>query len=422
MRLSTIATRISFILPTSTVLSWIPQRTSPKINRLQSCRSQRLSVLHSTPPPATSTSASADDSSISMGTLASDFRIAISSSVDTLSWSLYPLNGMPAKDALSTPPLGDAAASWTITCQPTESKSLGVEVSNSDATVSLEKDLITVLQIVLFQSFLKEHPASNEEWHVGIDENHSLKVSDILAGDGVETLFSSLKDNTSSVEWVDMVTGSGKVLGRVPRPLVHKYNLLHRGIGMFVTKDKAMVEDSQYAFPPLYTHQRTATKRIFPSLYDMFVGGVSLAGESSDLTARREVAEELGLSLALECPEALSDPILDCLVCTHLNRCFVTLYSYTMNTEKETVSWQEEEVAWGDFVAYPIIAAAADLSIKRLEKQKSWPGIYPAIQSDLNGVAPKDISYENGDWNQWDFVPDGLLVWEAWLLQLQNKI
>ncbi|KAL3945128.1 MAG: hypothetical protein SGBAC_000796 [Bacillariaceae sp.] len=355
-----------------------------------------------------------------MGTLASDFRIAIASSdEDSTSWSLYPLHDIPAKDALSAPPSGDAA--FTIICHQTGSKVWGVQALHNDKTVGLDKNLISVLQIVLLQAFLKESPASKEDWRISILENDVVEASDIISGDGVEQLFSSLIENAASVEWVDMVTGSGKVLGRVPRPLVHKYNLLHRGIGMFVTKDIPMFEDSHYSFPPLYTHQRTATKRIFPSLYDMFVGGVSLAGESSELTARREVAEELGLSRALECPDALSDPILDCLVCTHLNRCFVTLYCYTMDTEKETVSWQEEEVAWGDFVEYPIISAAADLSIKRLEERKAWPGAYPAIQSHLHGFAPEDVSYENEDWKLWDFVPDGLLVWEAWLLELQNK-
>lgn len=130
----------------------------------------------------------------------------------------------------------------------------------------------------------------------------------------------------------------------------------------------------------------------------------------------------MGLSRALDFPEALSDPILDCLICTHLNRCFVTLYSYAMKTDEETVSWQEEEVAWGDFVPYPIVAAAADLSIQRLEDSKAWPGSQPAIRSEPNVALLKDVSYDSDEsWKEWDFVPDGLLVWEAWLLDLKRK-
>ena len=51
--------------------------------------------------------------------------------------------------------------------------------------------------------------------------------------------------------------------------------------------------------PNVYVHQRTDTKRIFPSLFDMFVGGVSCRGECAELTAARELAEELGLRGAL---------------------------------------------------------------------------------------------------------------------------
>ena len=46
----------------------------------------------------------------------------------------------------------------------------------------------------------------------------------------------------------------------------------------------------------LFVHRRTATKLVFPSHYDMFVGGVVGAGESYDEAALREAEEELGVS------------------------------------------------------------------------------------------------------------------------------
>ena len=152
----------------------------------------------------------------------------------------------------------------------------------------------------------------------------------------------------------------------------------------------------------------------------MFVGGVSLADEPPELTARREVAEELGLSRALNDSNALSDPILVCTVCTAYNRCVVTLFTYTMESKEETVTWQEEEVDWGNLVPYPIIVPAADRSIQRFADAKKWPGSYPPIQSDRKGSKPDDVAYENEVWAEWDFVPDGLLVWEAWLKMLEN--
>ena len=80
------------------------------------------------------------------------------------------------------------------------------------------------------------------------------------------------------------------------------------------------------------------------------------------------------------------------------------------------MSWQAEEVAWGDFVPYPVIAVAADLSIQRLARDGKWPGKVPPIQSEWLGCLPDNEKYEETDeWANWDFVPDGLLVWEAWL-------
>ena len=43
----------------------------------------------------------------------------------------------------------------------------------------------------------------------------------------------------------------------------------------------------------------------------------------------------------------------------------------------------------------------------------SWPGRTPA---DLNTrLARIDDDDNEGEWTTWDYVPDGLLVWEAWL-------
>lgn len=217
-------------------------------------------------------------------------------------------------------------------------------------------------------------------------------------------------------EMVEMVDRTGAVLGRVPRKLVHQHNLLHRGIGLFVTKDYPMGDKR----PDLYTHRRTNTKRIFPSLYDMFVGGVSLAGEDAVVTARREVEEELGLACS---DHLIPERLLQCVVCTAYNRCIVDLFVYVMNTRQESVKWQEEEVAWGSFVPYKIIEAAADRSIQRLAEKGEWPGRSPPIQSSRMGkLDPEDeMDFEGAtDWTLWDFVPDGLLVWEAWLRHIQS--
>ncbi len=126
-----------------------------------------------------------------------------------------------------------------------------------------------------------------------------------------------------------MVDHEDWVLGSLPRPYIHKWNILNRGIGMIVSKDLDVFEAfGKGITPEVYVHQRTPTKRIFPSLYDMFVGGVSSRGEGAHWTA----AEELGLRRALdvlesgkeECIESmlgnpLSEQLFLCTVCTSYN-------------------------------------------------------------------------------------------------------
>jgi hypothetical protein len=88
---------------------------------------------------------------------------------------------------------------------------------------------------------------------------------------------------------------------------------------------------------------------------------------------------------------------------------------------EEQISWQEEEAAWGAFVPYAITQAAADRSIQQFHAKGEWPGSEPPIQSTRQGVAPTDVSYDSDDWTDWVFVPDGLLVWEAWLQWLNDR-
>ena len=159
-------------------------------------------------------------------------------------------------------------------------------------------------------------------------------LNDILSRE--EVLSTSIFDKLSKKsEIVEMVNQDGVPLATVPRDLIHKLNLLHRGIGIVVSKDEH-IRQGMVSYPDVYCHQRTSTKRIFPSLYDMFVGGVSEAGEESNVTAAREVAEELGLKRGLS--GALSEPLFNCAVCTSYNRCIVTVFTYECNSVEENVT------------------------------------------------------------------------------------
>lgn len=88
-------------------------------------------------------------------------------------------------------------------------------------------------------------------------------------------------------ELVDVVDDQGRTIATVTRREVRERHLPHRSVYILVFNFKG----------ELFIHLRTHIKDVFPSHWDVCVGGVSLAGESFDAAARREVAEELGLDL-----------------------------------------------------------------------------------------------------------------------------
>ncbi|MFB0615260.1 NUDIX domain-containing protein [Streptomyces sp. AGS-58] len=86
-------------------------------------------------------------------------------------------------------------------------------------------------------------------------------------------------------EILDIVDEHDRVVAQCPRGEAYARGLRHRCV--FV---QARDADGR-----LFVHRRTATKLVFPSRYDMFVGGVVGAGESYDAAALREAEEELGV-------------------------------------------------------------------------------------------------------------------------------
>ncbi|MEU8578260.1 NUDIX domain-containing protein [Streptomyces asoensis] len=99
---------------------------------------------------------------------------------------------------------------------------------------------------------------------------------------------------SSADEILDIVDENDVVVGRSPRGRAYAEGLRHRCV--FVR--------ARDAEGRIFVHRRTAQKLVFPSLYDMFVGGVVGAGETYDEAALREAEEELGVS-GLPRPEFL---------------------------------------------------------------------------------------------------------------------
>ncbi|MFC5215888.1 NUDIX hydrolase [Streptomyces coerulescens] len=138
---------------------------------------------------------------------------------------------------------------------------------------------------------------------------------------------------SSADEILDIVDENDRVVGRSPRGEAYAKGLRHRCV--FI--------EARDAENRLFVHRRTPTKLVFPSQYDMFVGGVVGAGESYDDAALREAEEELGVS-GLPRPTFLFKFLYD-------DGAGQTWFSavYEVRCELE-VSPQVEEVAWHDFL------------------------------------------------------------------------
>lgn len=142
-------------------------------------------------------------------------------------------------------------------------------------------------------------------------------------------------------EEVDLVDHDNQVVGATTRREMRRDNLLHRGVGILCRNSRGEV----------YVHQRTDSKDLFPGLYDMFVGGVVSRGESYDTAAQREIEEELGVRGATVRH-----------LFTHLyegdrNRAWIAVYDVTWDGP---VVHQEEEIAWGGWVAEDALPAWAE--------------------------------------------------------------
>ncbi|MFJ6087344.1 NUDIX hydrolase [Streptomyces sp. NPDC092369] len=157
-------------------------------------------------------------------------------------------------------------------------------------------------------------------------------------------------------EILDIVDENDRVIGRSPRGEAYAEGLRHRCV--FI--------QARDAEGRLFVHRRTPVKLVFPSLYDMFVGGVVGAGESYDTAALREAEEELGVS-GLPAPEFLFKFLYD-------NGAGQSWWSAVFEVRCELpVSPQVEEVAWHDF-----------LPEKEIERRLT----------------------------EWEWVPDGLAAYE----------
>ena len=311
-----------------------------------------------------------------------------------------------------------------------------------------------MLQLLLNGIHKKTHLNANsihsiyfQTFTVGMDHKNSIisptnySIIQLKQEGGFPSLFSSLLDPKyflQSIEMSNMVDTSGNVMAYIPRVLIHRFNILHNGVGILVwrptihevqhtttittssnSNSSNTISISSYDIQDIeiYLHKRTSTKRIFPSLYDMFVGGVCTIRESVQTTATRELEEELNLK---HCQEFLSPPLFTCLISTTYNRCVVTVFTYSYHSKYDTIQWQPEEVDWGDFIPYSVVQQSATLSMERMKLLETTTGARKTIEEETPRMSLDDKNQAYYSSSHWDFVPDGLLVWESWLDYVQK--
>ncbi|MGH3425013.1 MAG: phosphotransferase [Nocardioidaceae bacterium] len=147
-------------------------------------------------------------------------------------------------------------------------------------------------------------------------------------------------------EIVALYDEDGNPSGTAPRSVVRRDNLRHGATAVIVRNSYGQV----------YVHRRTDDKDVFPGLHDCCAGGVLLAGEEPADGARREAAEELGVTGA-ELRPVLTEPYAD-----EHTRYWAFGYEVTYDGP---VTWQPEEVAWGRW-----------MSLEELDRRladASWP-------------------------------------------------
>lgn len=139
-------------------------------------------------------------------------------------------------------------------------------------------------------------------------------------------------------EIVALVEPDGTVCGSAPRSVVRRDNLWHAGTGVLV-RDSAR---------RIFVHRRSPDKDWAPGCHDAAAGGVLRAGEEPEASARRELAEELGISGTTLLPLGVWRYADDS------TRCVEHVYETTWDGP---VTYPDAEVVWGDWMTLPTLDA-----------------------------------------------------------------
>lgn len=144
--------------------------------------------------------------------------------------------------------------------------------------------------------------------------------------------------NSPASEIVQIVDRENSPTGSAPRAMMRQKRLIHRASYILVFNSSGEI----------YVQKRTLTKDVYPGYWDLAAGGVVLADESYDQSAKRELGEELGVH------GTTLQQLFDHFHETATNRVWGRVYRCFHNGP---FTLQEEEIEYGMFMSFKEILA-----------------------------------------------------------------
>ena len=166
------------------------------------------------------------------------------------------------------------------------------------------------------------------------------------------------------MDYLDVLDEHGDYTGRVEaRDVCHKEGLWHRAVVLFLVNSKNEV----------LLQKRSASKKLWPNMWDVTAGGHVLAGEFGFEAAIREMKEELGIEVnqseILFLEGVVTSNCKGEIQNNHFNEYFVC----QKEVEIENIKIQEEEVAevrW--FSKEEILEKVANKNNEMTDKIEAW--------------------------------------------------
>lgn len=168
-------------------------------------------------------------------------------------------------------------------------------------------------------------------------------------------------------EIVQIVDRSNAPIDALPRWVMRQKGLIHRACYILVFNGEG----------ELYLQKRTTTKDIYPGYWDVAAGGVVLAGESYEQSARRELEEELGIDktpLTFLFDHYFEDAD---------NRIWGRIFSCT---NEGPFTLQPEEVAYGQFVSLEsieLLNRTEPVTPDGLQLLRLLPALKPSLRASF---------------------------------------